>query len=45
MAHAGDVDRLWHEACQLSLLAFDRISQSLADSNRLLEYRSSCGVG
>jgi uncharacterized protein len=45
MAHAGDVNRLWHEACELSLLAFDRISQSLADSNRLLEYRSSCGVG
>lgn len=44
MAHAGDIDRLWHEACDVSLLAFDRISQSLADSDRLLEYRSSCGV-
>jgi uncharacterized protein len=44
MAHAGDIDRIWGEACQLSLLAFDRISESVAESDRLLAYRASCRI-
>lgn len=42
MAHAGDVDLIWSDACALSMLAFDRISQSLAKSDRLLSYHASC---
>jgi uncharacterized protein len=42
LAHAGGVDRVWDDACALSLLAFDRISESLARSDRLLRYRESC---
>lgn len=42
LAHAGAVDRIWEDSCRLSLLAFDRISQSLSQSERLLDYHRSC---
>lgn len=42
LAHAGAVDRIWDDSCRLSLLAFERISQSISESDRLLTYHRSC---
>ena len=41
LAHAGGVEEIWLDACALSLQAFDRISASLANSSRLLDYRNT----
>jgi uncharacterized protein len=42
MAHAGDIQSVWSDGCALSMLAFDRISRSLADDDRLFAYWASC---
>lgn len=41
LAHAGDIDALWPEACAMAQLAFDRISLSLAGSDALIDYAGS----
>jgi uncharacterized protein len=40
MAHAGGLNQIWEDSCALSMLAFDRISASLADSDLLLRYQA-----
>ncbi|MBH5338470.1 SPASM domain-containing protein [Streptomyces pactum] len=43
LAHAPALDAVWPEACAVALCAFDRISYSLANSPRLLDYQRSLG--
>ncbi|MET0635659.1 MAG: radical SAM protein [Chitinophagaceae bacterium] len=42
MARAGGINEISDHECRLSLFAFDRISNSIAGSNALLEYKKSC---
>lgn len=41
LAHAQGVDEVWPMGCAVAQLAFDRISESLSRSDRLLAYRRS----
>lgn len=38
MAHAGGVDAVWDLGCELAKLAFDRVSWSLCNGDRLADY-------
>ena len=42
LARARDLHGVHEEECQLALNAFDRISQHLAESTRLVDYLNSC---
>jgi uncharacterized protein len=41
LAHAGRLDAVWQDACAVALLAFDRISNTLANSTALQRYIAS----
>ena len=43
LAHAGGVGEVWHEGCAVALNAFDRISDALAENDRLQTYLRSLG--
>jgi uncharacterized protein len=45
LAHAGRLDAVWQEACAIALLAFDRISESLAHSEAMPRYIASLDAG
>jgi uncharacterized protein len=42
MARAGGIDETSEHECRLSMLAFDRISDSIASSDALIKYKKSC---
>jgi uncharacterized protein len=42
MARAGGVDKISEQECLLSLHAFDRISNSIAATDALIQYKQSC---
>ena len=41
VAHAGRLDAVWQDSCAVALLAFDRISNTLANSTALQRYVAS----
>lgn len=45
LAHAPSLNEVWADGCALAMRAFDRISDSLVRSNRLVEYANSLQAG
>ncbi|MFJ6757067.1 MULTISPECIES: radical SAM protein [unclassified Streptomyces] len=43
LAHAPGLNDVWPESCAVALCAFDKISYSLANSTRLLDYQRTLG--
>jgi hypothetical protein len=42
MARAGGVDKISAHECNLSMFAFDRISNSISANDALIKYKQSC---